>query len=95
MIKIVAKMLVKEGEVEHFKEIAKELVEKSAAEEGNVHYSLNQDINNPRMLAFIEFWKDQAALDAHNATEHFQRIVPLTRELVEDRDATFFSELEL
>lgn len=95
MIKIVAKMLVKEGEIENFKKLAKELVEKSSAEEGNITYSLNQDNSNPRILAFIEFWKDQAAIDEHNASEHFRRIVPLTNGLCESSSVDFYTELEL
>ena len=93
MIKIVAKKLVKEGKVQEFKEIVGELVEKSLAEEGNVFYSINVSTKNPRMLAFIECWRDQEALDIHNATEHFQRIVPAINELCEESSAEFFTEL--
>ena len=93
MIKIVAKKLVKEGKVQEFKEIVGELVEKSIAEEGNVFYSINVSTKNPRMLAFIECWRDQEALDIHNATEHFQRIVPAINELCEESSAEFFTDL--
>ena len=93
MIKIVAKKLVKERKVKEFKEIVGELVEKSLAEEGNVFYSINVSTKNPRMLAFIECWRDQEALDIHNATEHFQRIVPAINELCEESSAEFFTDL--
>ena len=93
MIKIVAKKLVKEGKVQEFKEIVGELVEKSLAEEGNVFYSINVSTKNPRMLAFIECWRDQEALDIHNVTEHFQRIVPAINELCEESSAEFFTDL--
>ena len=76
MIKIVAKMFVKPELLNAFKAEAKELVEKSRAEAGNVSYSLNQSRDDPNTLAFIEFWKDQDAIDTHNATEHFTRILP-------------------
>ena len=76
MIKIVAVMKVKADCVDTFKALAKELVEKSRAEEGNVSYSLNELIGDPATLAFIEIWKDQAAIEAHNTSEHFTRIVP-------------------
>ena len=39
MIKIVAKMLVKVDKVEEFKATARELVEKSRAEAGNIFYA--------------------------------------------------------
>ena len=93
MIKIVTKKLVKEDRVEDFKKIVRELVEKSLAEEGNVFYSINVSTKNPRLLAFIECWRDQEALDLHNATEHFQRIVPAINEMCEESSAEFFTEL--
>ena len=77
MIKIVAKMHVKEGEVENFKAMTTDLIAKSRAEDGNGgHYSLNVSLADPQTLCFIEFWKDQAAIDAHNATEHFTGTFP-------------------
>lgn len=94
MIKIVAKSLIREDQVESFKELVRELVEKSSAEEGNISYSLNVSRDNPRLFAFIEVWKDQEALDLHNAAEHFQRIVPIMRKMREDGSAEFFTEVE-
>ena len=76
MIKIVAKMIVREDAIEQFHALARELVEKSRAEEGNVSYSLNQSVADKKVHAFIEIWKDQAAIEAHNTSEHFTRIVP-------------------
>ena len=94
MIKIVSRNKIKKGEVENVKSILKELVEKSAAEEGNVFYTLNQDINEPDVLTFIEAWKDQEAIDLHNATEHFQRIVPQMKALCESGVVHFYTEVE-
>ncbi len=76
MIKIVAKNYVKPEYVQAFKDMAKELIEKSRAEEGNIFYTLNVSKNDPNTLVFIENWKDQAAIDFHNKTEHFTSIVP-------------------
>lgn len=94
MIKIVAKSLIKEDKVEAFKEVVRELVEKSSAEEGNISYSINVSKDNPRLFAFIEVWRDQKALDLHNATEHFQRIVPITRQMREDGSVEIYYEVE-
>ena len=95
MIKIVAKMRVQEGKVEEFKATARELVAKSRAEEGNVFYTLNQSTREPNTLAFIECWKDQAAIEFHNATPHFQGILPRLAALCEPGDpADFFTEVE-
>ena len=95
MIKIVAKMLVRADKVEEFKAVAKELVEKSRAEAGNVFYSLNVSTTNPRLLAFIECWKDQEAIDIHNATEHFTGILPKLGEMCEEgQPGELFTEVE-
>jgi quinol monooxygenase YgiN len=50
--------------------------------------------DNPRMFAFIEFWRDQEAIDKHNATEHFQRLVPMMRDMREDSVLDIFTEVE-
>ena len=76
MIKIVAKNYVKPECVQAFKDTAKELIEKSRAEEGNIFYTLNVSVNDPNTLVFIENWKDQAAIEFHNKSEHFTGIVP-------------------
>ena len=94
MIKIVSKNLIKEDKIEEFKSLMKELVEKSSSEEGNIHYSLNVSRENPRMFAFIEIWRDQEAIDKHNATEHFQRLVPMMRSMREDSQLDIFTDVE-
>lgn len=94
MIKIVAWTLVKEGMEELYKAGAKDLVAASAAEEGNITYTLNQDITNPRMFAMIEIWKDQEAIEKHNASEHFTTIVPKLGEMAEDKGIALYREVE-
>lgn len=81
MIKIVARNTVKEDKKEELLSLVKELVEKSRAEEGNISYDLWEDMNASNVLTFIEEWKDQAAIDKHNATEHYTRLVPQIGEL--------------
>ena len=76
MIKIVAKMHVKVGEVNNFKALAEDLIAKSRAEEGNILYTLNVNLKDPQSLAFVEFWKDQDAINEHNASEHFTGAFP-------------------
>ena len=83
MIKIVATQKVKEGKLEEFLETAKVLIEKSRAEEGNVFYTLNQSVKDPAVLAFVECWKDDEAIAAHNAAEHFQKYLPMLGALCE------------
>ena len=96
MIKIVAVMKVRDGCVDTFKAAAKELIEKSSAEEGNVFYTLNEMIGAENKLAFIECWKDQNAIDIHGKTEHFTGIFPKLAALCEEGSASaqVFTEVE-
>ncbi len=86
MIKLVAKVHIKPECVEAFLEVAKPLIEGSQKEEGNIFYTLNRDLSDPCRFAFIECWKDQSAIDFHNATEHFKTGVaafePLRAEVI-------------
>lgn len=76
MIKIIAKILVKDDAIEQFQKEAGELIEKSRAEEGNVSYTLNQNVDDPCEHVFMEIWKDDEAIQKHNASEHFTGIFP-------------------
>lgn len=95
MIKIISRNRIKEGKKEEFLSLVKELVEKSRAEEGNASYGLWEDKKDPNVLTFVEDWRDQAAIDLHNATEHFVRIVPQMRELIvaEDKELRLYSQV--
>ena len=45
--------------------------------------NLYQDVNNTNILTFIEEWKSMEAIEKHNASEHFKKIVPQMNELSE------------
>lgn len=77
MIKIVAKSEVKMECRQEFLTAAAELVDKSRREEGNISYHLYEDMDDSCVLAFIEEWKDDAAIEKHGSSEHFQRIIPV------------------
>ena len=81
MIRIVAKSVIKDDKIETYIQLVKELIEKSRQEQGCISYGLFQDINNPSIITFIEDWQDQEAIDLHNNSEHFKRIVPLLGDL--------------
>lgn len=95
MIKIIAKSKIKADCIDLYKTAVRELVEKSCAEEGNVYYTVNQNTADPTRFAFIECWKDQAAIDFHNNSEHFKRLVPMLGKFVEQGEGVeFFNEIE-
>ncbi|MDR2389483.1 MAG: antibiotic biosynthesis monooxygenase [Tannerellaceae bacterium] len=47
------------------------VVEATRREAGNISYDVFEDTSNPLKFTFIEHWKSQGAIDAHNASEHF------------------------
>ena len=52
------------------KEAAAPLVAASRAEAGNIAYAFAEDIGTPGLLHFLERWENDAALTAHNQTQH-------------------------
>jgi quinol monooxygenase YgiN len=77
MLKVVAKLTLTDAAKDTVIELARELVEKTRLEEGNISYGLYAEAGNPDALAFIEEWESKEALDAHMASEHFTGIFPL------------------
>ena len=51
------------------------LLAPSREEAGCLAYQLHRDPEHPGKLLFYEKFKDQAALDAHLATPHFQKFL--------------------
>jgi len=77
MIRVVAKNTVKKEQIDEFIDLAKKLAEATnSKDEGCIHYDLYQDLNDPRILTFIEEWESMEALDKHMAAPHFKEIVP-------------------
>ena len=76
MITIVAKNTIKQSKVVEFKLLAEKLINESRKEIGCISYNLYEDSNNCNILTFIEEWKSEEAINAHNKSEHFTSIVP-------------------
>ncbi|MCL2124553.1 MAG: antibiotic biosynthesis monooxygenase [Oscillospiraceae bacterium] len=77
MIKVTAVNYVKEGCVDEFLAISKELVEKTnALDKGCIRYELCRDVNDPLRFIMMEEWEDQPSLDAHMKASHFTENVP-------------------
>lgn len=92
-IKIVAEFKVKADCVKQFTEAAKELVLASQAEEDNITYTLNSCTEDPTIYSFIEIWKDAEAIEAHNASEHFQKYVPILGGMCESSSVKHYTEV--
>ncbi len=86
MLKIVARLTVKKENIDEFKRTAADLIHKSNAEEGNVFYTLNQNVDDEEKFAFIECWKDNDAIKTHGASKHFTETFPLLQKLAESAE---------
>ena len=76
MIRITAAGVVRDGCMEEFRKLAERLVVASRAEAGNLSSGLYVSVSARNEVAFLEEWKDEAAVEAHNATPHFTEICP-------------------
>jgi quinol monooxygenase YgiN len=73
---IVAKLGVKPEKTKEFIEAAREMIEKSNKESGCTFYQLYQDPYDNSKFVFVEEYKNQAAVDAHFATDYFKGFGP-------------------
>lgn len=68
---------------------AKRLTEASLLQDGCVAYDIFESATRPEVLMICETWRDQAALDAHSASEVFQTEVTAMRSLAQMHLETF------
>lgn len=77
MLKVIAEDFIKEEYLDMVMPMYTELVAATKKETGCIEYNLFIDENDKRHFIFIEEWVDHQALDAHCASEHFTRLVPM------------------
>lgn len=53
----------------------RELRDESRKEDGVISFDVGRSKDQPNVFALWEVYRDNAALDAHVATDHFQRLV--------------------
>ena len=83
MIHILASFEVKNDKLSDFISLCNELIEESRKEKGCISYHLQQNTEKENHLVFVEEWKSNEAIEQHNASGHFTRIVPLLVEMCE------------
>jgi quinol monooxygenase YgiN len=75
MIVIHAYMKVSEEHRKTFLEQAKQVITHSKAETENMSYHLYEDTEGSHTFVFLEVWKDEAAIEKHEATAHFKSFI--------------------
>jgi quinol monooxygenase YgiN len=94
MIAIFAHIIVKPGTEEECIRLFREMTKESCKEAGCLQYVVHQSQENSRSFAIYEQYTDQAALDLHGASPHFQRYVKNgMNPLIESRTIELFVPL--
>ena len=80
MIVLLAKSRLQKGMQKEFIAVAEKLVKATREEEGCIYYDLIQDTTDDCVFYFVEKYQDEAAVEAHKSSAHFQTYVPLMNE---------------
>jgi quinol monooxygenase YgiN len=93
---VTARWVAKEGEEDAVAAVIEELVGPSRAEPGMLFYQPHRDPADPRVFFFYEQYTDQAAYEAHGASDHFRRLgageaIPR----LEARERTFYETWDI
>ena len=77
MVVLLAKSRLLEGKQQEFIAVAEKLVKATREESGCLYYDLVQDASDDTVFYFVEKYQDEAAVKAHQNSEHFQTFVPM------------------
>ena len=94
MIRVVARIVVPEENVNEFLLVAEELIKRTKENDGPVEYNLVCSLDDPTQFRMLEVWNEMEDLEAHLATDHFQTAIPRIGELaLEAPPADVFEEV--
>lgn len=72
MIIVAGTVRIDPGKREAAKDVMREVITKSQAEEGCIEYSYSVDVLVPSLIHVFEIWQDKESLDAHFKTPHLK-----------------------
>ena len=72
-VRVIARAVAREGKREKLREALAGMLTPTRAEPGCIVYDLYES-NQPGRFYFYERWESQAALNAHAASAHFQKL---------------------
>ncbi len=84
-VKVVAFVSVKPDQEEAFVAAARICISASRAEPGVLHYDLWREVDGERRFVFNELYVDDAAVQAHMASDHFKAFGAAARDLAAAR----------
>ena len=87
--------IARPGNEERIAEILRTVVEKSHLEPGCLSFEANRSVDDPFRFFLYEVYRDAAALEAHNQSEHFQRhVIGEAIPLLRSRERQLYRPLE-
>lgn len=91
-----AKWKVREGNLEKVLSLFPKLAALSRAEEGCLLYDIHQGRTEPNTLMLYECYRDEAAVNAHRSSEHFQKmVIGEMVPMLESREPLLATKLEI
>jgi quinol monooxygenase YgiN len=94
MVCLAVRLLVRAGHEQQVADFFKPLTEASRKEPGCLFYVAHQHHDDPRKFLVYEQYKDDAALDAHRNSAHFQQYAANgLYKFVESREADLYRPL--
>jgi quinol monooxygenase YgiN len=92
---LIARWTAAPGNEEHVERVLLELAAATREEPGCRAYRPTRSLDDPRVFLIYEEYDDEAALEAHSASEHFRRyVLEEGIPLLESRERTFFRTLD-
>lgn len=85
MLVVTAQIWCVPGQEDAFIAAAAELVAKTVEEPGNIIFAVSRDILDASRFAFVEEWRDDAALDEHVETTYFKAFTEAARTMIDHR----------
>lgn len=94
MYVVCSQLVVREGAADEVAAVMPELTAASNAEPGCLLYLAHRHLEDPRRFMFYEQYVDEAAFQAHVASEHYQRlVVPVIAPAVESRERGIYDTI--
>ena len=92
---LIVRMTCKAGEEARAEDLIRQLSEATRQEPGNLQYVGHRDAEDPRVFLMYEAYQDQAAFEAHGATDHFKELGPgALFPLMERRERNFYETID-
>ena len=90
----VAEFRALEGQTDALIQALHSLMQPTHKESGCIRYELNQRVDDPRWVTFVEKWRDQKAFDEHCARSYIAKFFDEQRPgLVENFEVKLYREI--